>query len=235
VISPADGARIAWAVETMYTNDVLLPELPADLVNEFELIEYIAAEDSPLGLSHNGRIFYGFLAQSKVDPKQYVVAIRGTETTAEWIIDAEAVLINHVHAGFFSVYASMMCNGTHPAAGITKAIPPDATVTVIGHSLGAPLACYLMNDLIGQRDCYGLFYAMPKPGDAVFAAAFKASEARYSVFNYSEDVVPKLPLNLPGHRFVALPDVTIIPKSPLIPDGIVSNHQASNYAALLAA
>jgi hypothetical protein len=89
-----------------------------------------------------------------------------------------------------------------------------------------------MNDLVGLRDCFGLFYAMPKPGDAKFAADFKANEARYTVFNYEPDAVTKLP---PFDRFSPLQDVHVIPKSARIPDGLASNHQAANYAALLGA
>jgi len=238
MLSPARGAYIAALVEAAYQPGVLYPELPQELAVDYDLIDHITAKDALLGLQQFGigeRVFYGWLLQDKKDPTQYVVAIRGTENATEWASDALAVLVNHVHLGFFSIYGSMEFRGKHPADGITEAIPPDSTVWWVGHSLGAPLACYGMNDMVGKRDCYGLFYAMPKPGDAVFADQFKASEARYSVFDYEADVVPTLPKNLPLHRFVPLHDVTILPKSPRIPDDIVSNHQAANYAALLGA
>jgi len=236
VISPAQGARIAAFVEAAYEPGVMYPELPPELAGDYDLIDYLTAKDALLALQQFGvgeRVFYGWMLRDKQDPTQYVVAIRGTENGTEWASDALAVLVNHVHLGFFSIYSSMTFRGSHPAEGITETIPPDSTVTIVGHSLGAPLACYLVNDLIGKRDCYGLFYAMPKPGDAVFADQFKASEARYSVFDYAPDIVPTLPANLPLHRFVPLHDVTVLPKSPQIPDNIVSNHSASNYMKLL--
>jgi len=236
VISPAQGAYIAALVEAAYQPGVLYPELPPELAGDYDLIDYLTAKDALLALQQFGigeRVFYGWLLRDKKDhPAQYVVAIRGTENGTEWASDALAVLVNHVHLGFFSIYSSMTFRGKHPADGITETIPPDGTVTVLGHSLGAPLACYLVNDLIGKRDCYGLFYAMPKPGDAKFAADFKASEARYTVIDYAEDVVPKLP---PFAKFAPLHDVLTIQKSPLIPDNIVSNHSAANYAVLLGA
>jgi triacylglycerol lipase len=234
MLSPAQGALLAWAAEGMYSGS-LYPALDESVAAEWDLIDYLSAQDALLGLQRlklGERVFYGFLARLKADPKQYVVAIRGTETAKEWLIDAEATLVNHVHLGFFSIYGSMNFRGKHPADGITEAIPPDSTVTIVGHSLGAPLACYLMNDLVGQRDCYGLFYAMPKPGDAKFAADFKASEARYTVINYASDVVPTLP---PFARFAALQDVLVLAKSPSIPDSLSSNHSAAHYAALLGA
>jgi len=232
-MTPAYGAWIAAIVESMYTDGVLQPPLPPDMAKDWQLIDYLTARDALLGLQRIGlgeQVFFGFLARSKADPLQYVVAIRGTERADEWVIDAEATLVNHLHLGFNSIYLSMLFRSVHPAAGITAATPPSSTLTIVGHSLGAPLACYLLNDLMGLRDCFGLFYAMPKPGDATFAAAFKASEARYNVYNYDPDAVPKMP---PFSRFVPLPNVHTIPASPKIPDNLIENHRAANYAALL--
>jgi hypothetical protein len=235
-VTPYQGARVAAFVEAAYTEGVLKPTLPPELAAEYDLIDWFTAKDALFGLQKFGlgdRVFYGWLLREKADPTQYVAAIRGTETAKEWLIDALAAIVNHVHLGFMSIYGSMEFRGVHPSTSLVDAIPPGATVTWVGHSLGAPLACFGMNDTVGQRDCYGLFYAMPKPGDAVFADQFKASEARYSVFNYGPDLVPTLPPNMPLHRFVPLHDVTILPRSPRIPDDKVSNHQAANYAALL--
>ena len=237
-MTPAQGATIAAFAEAAYQPGVLYPPLPSELAGDYDIIDWLTAKDALLALQQFGygvRVFYGWLLRDKKDSTQYVVVIRGTENGTEWASDALAVLVNHVHLGFFSIYGSMEFRDKHPADGITEAIPPESTVWWIGHSLGAPLACYGMNDIVGKRDCFGLFYAMPKPGDAVFADQFKGSEARYSVFNYALDVVPTLPKSLPLHRFVPLHDVTILPKSPLVPDDIFSNHSAANYAALLGA
>ena len=234
-MTPAQGAQIAAAAEAMYAEGMLNPPLDAELARDWDLVDYLTARDALFGLQQlnlGPRVFFGFMARLKADPTQHVVAIRGTETAKEWLIDAEATLVNHLHLGFNSIYLSMLFRSVHPAAGITAATPPSSTVTIVGHSLGAPLACYLMNDLIGMRDCYGLFYAMPKPGDAVFAQSFKAHESRYTVFNYAEDTVPQLP---PFGRYSPLSNVHVIAKSPRVPDDIVSNHQAANYAALLGA
>jgi hypothetical protein len=235
VISPAQGARIAAAVEAAYTDGALYPEFPEPLATDFDLIDYLTARDAVLGMrdSFDEQVFYGFLARSKADPKQYIVAIRGTETTREWVIDAEAVLVNHVHIGFFSLYSSMRFRGAAAVAGLVAETPEDATVTFIGHSLGAPLACYGMNDMIGQRDCYGMFYAMPKPGDAVFASAVQGERSALFGVQLRRGRGTETAAEHARHRFVPLHDVTTIPKSPLIPNDIVSNHNALNYAALL--
>jgi hypothetical protein len=237
-VTPAQGATLCAYAEAAYKPGVLYPVLPDELTGEWDLINHFTALDALLALQKFGygeRVFYGWLLRSKADPLQYVAVLRGTETPKEWLLDALAVIVNHVHLGFSSIHGSMEIAGAHPSVSLVNLIPPGATVWWLGHSLGAPLACYGMNDMIGQRDCYGMFYAMPKPGDEVFASQFKASEARYSVFNYEGDEVPTLPRNLPLHRFVPLHDVTTIPSSQLVPDDIVSNHQASNYALLLQA
>lgn len=237
-MTPAEGVTLCAFAEAAYKPGVLYPELPNEIAAEYDLIDHFTARDALLALQKFGygeRVFYGWLLRSKKDPLQFVAVIRGTETAKEWLLDALAVLVNHVHLGFSSIHGSMEVGGAHPSVSLVNIIPPGATVWWLGHSLGAPLACYGMNDMIGQRDCYGMFYAMPKPGDEVFASQFKASEARYSVFDYELDEVPKLPKSLPLHRFVPLHDVTMIPRSSQIHDDIVSNHQAENYAALLAA
>jgi triacylglycerol lipase len=185
--------------------------------------------------------------------------LRGTELPVEWAEDMDALFAAHplgglVEHGFWSIYRSMTFQplplAPQPAVitaarGIIDMLHDSgASVTVIGHSLGAPLAAYLALDLaaaLGSGNVGALLYACPKPGDGVFGHHFDTTVGHdnYAVFNYLRDVVPRLPLGLPfGLGFQALPNVNIIRPSTgkaNIRDNIVCNHSALSYAALLGA
>lgn len=240
----AKGARIAAAVEAMYSPGVLIPAFPAALAAEYSLIDYITARNALFGTQRIGlgdRVFYGFLAQSRADATRFIVAIRGTECFAEWAEDAEAFLLNHVHVGFLSIGETMECGipTESLAAAISARVPLGSHVDFYGHSLGAPLAAFA---LLAARQmnisARGYFYAMPKMGDAVFAKMFDdiVGADNYMVWNYLRDVVPQLPLWLPLQPFVRLNNrIVIRPKdsSAVIPNDVANNHHAANYAALL--
>jgi fermentation-respiration switch protein FrsA (DUF1100 family) len=222
------------------------PALDGRLTADWTLLEYFTAKDA-LALARlagrGERVYYGALLQSKADPTLFVGAIRGTETTIEWLEDGLAVLANHVHAGFYGIFDSMECGmPALPAVrGVSARVPPGSRVIFIGHSLGAPLAAYLLMAAIKMNiDATGMFFAMPKPGDGDFAIVYDGivGQEKYIVFDYSRDRVPNLPLTIyPLHMFAHLRNrVVISPKdsTAVIPDDVAENHRAVNYAALLA-
>jgi triacylglycerol lipase len=244
-MTPATAATIAAASEAMYSAGNNTPALDPRLAADWTLIEHITAKDALFGLQHIGlgqRVYYGFLAQSKSDPTQFVASVRGTETVLEWLEDGLAVLTNHVEAGFYSIYSTMECGmpAQSAADGISTRVPLGATVTVVGHSLGAPLAAYLLMALIKMNvKATGMFFAMPRPGDGLFATMFDIAVGsdKYMVWNYVRDVVPNLPLWLPLHPFARLNNRIVIRPSDstaVIPDGVAEAHHADNYAKLLA-
>ena len=228
----------------MYLHGVCTPELHSSVAADWTLVEHITGKDALFGTQRLGlgdTVYYGFLAQSKADQTQYVVAIRGTETLAEWGEDTEAFIIQHVHAGFASIFDTMECGMPAQSVvdGVSARVPIGSNVTVVGHSLGAPLACYTLLGLRNMNvDASGLFYAMPKPGDDAFAADYDQIIGRnYHVYDYLRDVVPHLPIWLPRHRFTPLNNRTVIrPKdsTAVIPDDIFSNHKCDSYVELLA-
>ncbi len=236
-MNPATAAMLADSAESI---DPVIPE-------EWDLLEYATAKDALFGSQHIGlgeRVYFGFLAQSKADPTKFVVVIRGTKPTSvvEWLEDGLAFLTDHMQAGFAAIYETMECGipGQSAADGISARVPPGSSVIVIGHSLGAPLGAYLLMALRKMNvAATGMFFAMPKPGDDLFATMFDIAVGpeNYMVWNYVRDVVPRLPLWLPFLPFARLHNRIVIRPSDstaVIPDNVASNHHASSYAQLFA-
>lgn len=189
---------------------------------------------------------YGFLAQSTVDPSQYVAVIRGTDGMVEWAEDAEFLAQAHksggtVEQGFWGVYSSLVYTplgqpGPLPAyLGLGRAIGPDGRLTVVGHSLGAAIATYLTYDLAEQiaARVAGRFFASPKPGNGAFGKAFDALVCDYQLWNYARDVVPDLPY---GPDYSALSKATVITdqaSQAQIRDYLTCFHHVICYAARL--
>jgi triacylglycerol lipase len=180
--------------------------------------------------------------------------VRDTELRIEWLDDVRIgadgiTLDNCVKAeawtGFYSIYNSMMLvrDGSRmlAAEGIAKAVG-GATITVVGHSLGAALATYLTYDLarpdIGKlgNNVSGWFFASPKPANRVFADRFATVVSMYSVVNWQRDLVPTLPPhplvplnNINNSVLILTPANTVTqPK-----DTPTCNHHAICYAQML--
>lgn len=260
-ITPAQGALLAASAETMFNPAAPLNVALEVAVNaEWEHVGTLVARNALFGAQRLGlgdAVFFGLVARHR-ERGDYAVLIRGTEQRIEWLEDAEALFEPHplgglVEQGFWSIYRSMTFSPLAPqpqlltaAAGIIQMIEDSgATITVIGHSLGAPLAAYLALDLAAALGTTrtgtvnALMYACPKPGDGTFGHTFDTTvgHENYAVFNWIRDVVPRLPLGLPfGLGFQSLPNVTHIKPSTgkaRIADGLYCNHSALSYAALL--
>jgi triacylglycerol lipase len=209
----------------------------------------------------NDTVFYGFVVCSKSNPHQYVVVIRGTGSPLEWIKDGQFTPIphpasgGHVELGFDSIYQTMSFRPyvggtfagewTSVAQGIAQAIP-EGKVTVVGHSLGSALATYLTLELVvdqamGDRVTTCMF-ASPHPGDTPFVDFFDKHVATYTLYNYSRDAVPMIPLlfgysALPRAIKIA-PDAAqaTIRYDPLLPleiENLQCQHHVVCYAAML--
>lgn len=167
-------------------------------------------------------VYYGFIAQH-TSTKDYVIAIRGTETQLEAIADAFFVPTTFkefnnnalVPSGFYDLYESGLI--VSPPDAATQIVPlllnivaadpalmmPDAgnvRTVVAGHSLGATLATYYAaastTGLGKGLDLSVYTYASPMTGDATFADAYNNSVTdNYRIYNVP-DVVPKLPVYL---------------------------------------
>jgi hypothetical protein len=245
-----DYARLELAVET-----------GADVGSAWRVIGHLFARDAlvigrALGIGED--VPYGTVAQSTINPLEFVVAIRGTRAPIECLEDLDAMFcygppVGQVHRGMWGIYASMWfvpLDGVRSTLSVWQAIagllPDGSDVCVVGHSLGSAIGTYLMADL--ARPSYksqrtytvgGHFFASPKPGDAAFGKDVNAvvGPFNYSVWNFLRDVVPRVPLSLPfGGGFQALSNVKIIKPSDApveVADNLACSHHMLTYLALV--
>jgi len=251
--------------------DTLDPPLDPSIAAAYDLKGYIVGNDALAELNPatgkrrmrltNNVVFYGFLACSKANPHQYVAVVRGTGSLLEWIKDAEFTPIPHplsggqVELGFDSIYQTMKyrsyVGGTFTgdwkavAEGIADACP-DGKVTVVGHSLGSALATYLTLDLVVSQNMADrvttCMFASPHPGDTPFVDFFDKNTANYTLYNYSRDAVPMVPLlfgysSLPRAIKItpdaAQADIRYNPLLPLDLQNLACQHHVVCYAAML--
>lgn len=224
---------------------------------------YLVGDDRTLAqaLKHeivpSARAMYGVLAHSNGDPNNFIVVIRGTGDIREGEIDSwfwsrpDKWNDKHgkVETGFFTVYTTLQY---YPAANAAargtawegiKAVVGNNSLTIAGHSLGAPLATYLTMDLIsngGLKNIKSRYFASPRPGNSDFADAFEKeiqhSHSEYIVYNNNDDVVPHVPPSLLGLFYQQLSNVVVLDRSNSevrITDDIGCNHHVTSYAAML--
>jgi len=235
------------------------PVLPQGsiLANNWIIDGYLVANDGlfPVGESSvltAVTVCYGVLAHLVATPNQYVVLLRGTAGTREWLIDAEFFQVAHpipgsgnVERGFHDIYATMEflpANGTGNEGLIAwKAITSivgQGDLVVAGHSLGSTLATYLTYDLVklgNMANCVrGCYFASPRPGNADFAQAFDSAVSQYVVYDYAPDEIPDTPPELSGYQ--SLPKVMeITPENSkaVISNNLGANHHMLCYCAML--
>ena len=247
------------------------PPLDPAVAAAYDLQGYIAANDALLVLNpatnkqqlraSGSNVFYGFVACSKANPHQYVVVIRGTGDLWEWFKNGEFVPVPHpqsggqVEEGFNSIYLTLTYRAysggvftgaaTRAAVGIAHAILAGKA-TVVGHSLGSALGTYLALELatgqtMGDRVTTCMF-ASPHPGDTAFVDYFDQNVTTYTLYNYSRDAVPTVPLffgytSLPrAVRFTSSDAQANVKYDPLLPfslPNLMCQHHVVCYAAML--
>lgn len=243
------------ALQVLYAMDMhvadrnnLTPAVDPRLV-DWTVLGYISGADA---LFRRGRtldtgqpVCYGYVAQNKHNPSQYVTVIRGTEGLLEWAEDGQFLAVPHpsggkVEAGFYGIYTGFKfwALGHGPVAaplGTAALVGDQGVMTVVGHSLGGPLATYLAYDLaklLGAR-VQLCALASPRPGNADFARALAAAVPAHVVYNYVLDVVPRVPF---GFGYCDLPNVVWLTPSTVaarIAFDLDCHHHAVCYAALL--
>ncbi|MGH8261381.1 MAG: lipase family protein, partial [Steroidobacteraceae bacterium] len=192
-------------------------------------------------------VFYGWLLQSRADPRRFLCLIRGTAGFIEWIEDAEFELVRHpkagsVEHGFWNLYHSMAFRapgGTAdaPLVASLTAIVGEGTLTVAGHSLGSALATYLTLDLadpgrLGARVA-GRYFASPRPGDGLFAQYFSASVPDACAWAWGLDLVPRIPFGFSYSPLLCTRtlDPDRVPVRPCF--GIKCQHHVLGYALMI--
>lgn len=262
----AQRALLAMYAEDMYNPaqaDALNPALDSRASGSWRIVGYLTAANalfSAQTIQLGERVYFGFLANSIDTPSQYVAVVRGTESAIEWLENLEGLLVPHplagqVEQGFFSIYQSLRYSAagagmlaraqaegdTAGAVGIAAALPPNASLTVIGHSLGSALGTYLLCDLAQiaprQFSLDACLIASPHAGDRTFVERVDHDAPLYKVYNYIFDIVPHVPPSLPlGFGFQPLPKATWITSNDAqarINNDLLCNHHAFCYAAML--
>ena len=140
-----------------------------------------------------------------------VIAIRGTEGIAEWIHDADFLLVpcpflpgaGHTEDGFTAMYLSMTTGSAPGSPAVTKALSalpfprPVTFLTICGHSLGGALATLLALDVAANtafKNPAIYTYASPRTGGPQFAATYNQVVPNTNRIAGRLDLVPKLPL-----------------------------------------
>lgn len=255
-----------YALLAMYAEDMfsgqgisLGPAIDPRCADEWTLTGHLVANNALFGaqkIQLGSATYYGFVAVNKIDPTKVVAVVRGTEATVEWLENVEGLLIDRPHVGwveqgFDSIYGSMtyvpLNNAPVPAtamsaaAAIAGTLSAGMTVTVIGHSLGAALASYLMLDLatVPNRSyrVKGSLFACPRAGSGDFVKRVDDAVDAYRVYNYMRDLVPHVPPSLPlPINFESFPQTIWIKAADaqaVVKNDFACNHHAYCYAAML--
>ncbi len=206
----AQKANFVNFVYKMFQPGVLKPPVDPGIVTAgYKLLYYLNASD------FETREFYGYIAASTTVPGKYVLAIRGTQTLAEWLLDFSVIPVvfqaapdaGLVALGFQSIYQSFQFVDSAGSAKTLQQVTAElaaqqAGITeflVVGHSLGAALSTLAAAELAivnpaNIRDkIVSYTFGSPRVGFLDFASSFDdAVPVSYRVWN-TLDIVPQTP------------------------------------------
>jgi triacylglycerol lipase len=262
------GRAAQYALLVMYAWDMCnvklqnltpLPD-PRIRADGWTVVGYISASDdiaksgstirsSVIGASGDpaDRVCYGYIATNAT---QCVAVVRGTDGAEEWADDFDFLMQDHpaanaglVDQGFFSIFSTMkFVSALGVESDIVAGIAAAAAgkdLMVLGHSLGAALATYLVLQLNLQGlPASACMFASPKTGNSTWVQFFEGKVGNYDVFNYECDVVPKVPPADVLHfsAYQQLLQAKTIPSANAdadISDNPLCNHHLICYTALL--
>jgi triacylglycerol lipase len=202
-----------WPVPSSYTvtaktYQVTPPEpVPPPKVYQIEAQFYAVETWGLPSIVPKSALPFGFVATHGTD---VYVAIRGTQTTLEWVDDATvgfvpffadpanlAVTWGNTTKGFYGLYAQIIPSIFTAIQNLLNAGIKSFSLFISGHSLGAALA-HLTAAGIRQRlglDPIVYTFSGPRTGDPAFAKAYNASGLQtWRIYN-TEDIVPVLPIS----------------------------------------
>jgi hypothetical protein len=201
----ANFVNFAYNMFAAEPNSLRPPVDPGLGAAGYDLLSYLTAHDL------QDVKFYGYLAAETASPGNLVVAIRGTETAAEWLLDFDALPLPYlgkgmVAGGFRAIAQSfqfMQPDGTvigdlPTTLAARNAATPITSVTVLGHSLGAALATLAAAQIaFSSSPTGGLLelqtYASPRVGLLDFMTSFNhAVPTTFRIWN-TLDIVPQVP------------------------------------------
>ena len=225
-------------VDSMYIDSgtLLRPALPTPPVDP-RISEYaIRAHISMMGID-GVRRFYGVLVQHREDLGDFVLALHGTRSAADYAANAaflsrplhEVPFAGRVQGGWHRLFASaivmdsenVLPHDTHSefvrdVNALIRHHAGDAEprLTITGHSLGAAvLTLFVVHNsstpetIKPSRVCT---FASPMVGDADFVARYEECEIDTWRVVVDRDTVPKLPGTTLGYRHVGAEHLLVL-------------------------
>ena len=201
-IAAAKKASFIDFAYDMFQPGVLQPPVDPGIAQAgYQFLYYLNASD------FKSREFYGYIAASTAKPGAYLLAIRGTKTFQEWLLDFLAVPVpfspapeaGSVALGFLSIYQTFTFVDTAGASHTLAEVIADLTAKaariteflVLGHSLGAALATLTAAELAivnpsNVQDKVKIYtYASPRVGLPGFASSFNDAVYQLPHLEYS--------------------------------------------------
>lgn len=190
----------------------------------------------------NAPELFGFVLES---PLEVIVAFRGTVSANDWLSDmiASQKRFKYVrqpvltHRGFTDIYST----AREGILAAVRGLPPDKTLYVTGHSLGAALATLCAADLAEHTDFVRIVvytFGSPRVGDDAFAKWFARSipdSRRYAnpfdIVTFAPPAVYKLPKRDKTYYYS---HVRALDSLPFQNGAVGLNHVISSYFAALA-
>ena len=223
-----------------------LPVIPGKTYNVLKTIysNDLATDISPQRPQLEGYKTIGIIAQNAADDTDIFIAVRGTEGIWEWLQDFKFGIRSFPNVpgsgltedGFTDMYLSFSLTPSPSSTfmnDVAALLPPNAMVTVTGHSLGAALATLLALDMaVNTKFPIGLYtLASPRVGDLSFHNLFNhIVQNAYRIANRL-DIVPKTP---PPLLYFHVGDETdLIPSSAMKFD-LACEHHLTSYFNMLA-
>jgi hypothetical protein len=201
----ANFVQFAYNMFTAEPNSLRPAVDPGLATAGFDLVSYLSAHDL------QDVKFYGYLAAETASPGNLVIAIRGTETPAEWLLDFDALPLPYlgkgmVAGGFRAIAQSFQFMDLSGAVigdlpttlAARNTATPITSITVLGHSLGAALATLAAAQIAFSNTPTGgklelATYASPRVGLLDFMTSFNhAVPTAFRIWN-TLDVVPQVP------------------------------------------
>jgi len=143
--------------------------------------------------------------------------VRSIPTVLDWLDDFEANPVavagfpGFVHEGFSGALAGLWPGIADALGPIRGATAEPRTVLITGHSKGGAIAALAAWQLqmISGIPVKVVTFAAAKPGDVAFGATYDAAGIDHTRFEYSNDIVPHMPLSEGGF-------IDVLAKLPLI-------------------
>ncbi len=246
-------------VDSMYIDSgtLLRPALPTAPPDSPVAAYAIRAHISMMGID-GVRRFYGVLVQHREDRSDFVLALHGTRSAADYAANAaflsrplhEIPFGGRVQGGWHRLFASAIVMDTE------NVLPHDANsefvrdvnalirhhagdaeprLTITGHSLGAAvLTLFVVHNSSAANTVHPLrvyTFASPMVGDADFVSRYEESGVDTWRIVVDRDTVPKLPGTTLGYRHVGTEHLLVLADARKSMRGV---HALRTYRDLLA-